>query len=132
MTYLNAAAAVEARIETWATAQSLDVQWPNGAYAPTGRAWCRVQFFGLEASRASLGAPAVYRHPALLIVSVFVPLGEGSGNAYTFADALCAAFRGVTADTGIRYRAPTVTDIGERDGFYQVNVTVPFVRDTIF
>lgn len=110
------------------------IAYPNVEFTPPAgdTGWVRLTIEDADAFQVSMGAPTnFYRHPGLIIVSVFVPLNRGDKQALEYADSIAAIFRSWQT-TGIRACAPTVKRIGPDDKWYHVNVVVPFERDTLF
>lgn len=70
------------------------------------------------------------RTTGVILIQIFSPLGKGDKAAMQLADAIKAQFRMVTAE-GVTYQEPTITTVGEREGWWQVNVTCPFQYDEI-
>lgn len=97
-------------------------------------AWARVRIrratgSAFQASMAGAGSRR-FRHPGTIVVQLFVPEKEGLAEAETLGDTIADGFRGV-AESGIVYQAPDVRDVGSTgDGWYQVNVEIPFYRDS--
>lgn len=81
------------------------------------------------------GGGGTYRHPSLLILSVYALRGLGAGAALAVADTLAAVFRGkrdTSGTTKVVYQSPTIRSIGTDGAWYQVDVEVPIERDTQF
>ena len=119
-------------LSAWTTT---DVVLPNDPkYTPiAGRPYVRATLRQGDAFQVEIGSPMViHRYPGLLILQVFSPVGEADKPVKLLADALAALFRRAKrsfTDGSITFRTPAVRDVGESGAFYQVNVTVPFVRD---
>jgi len=97
-----------------------------------------------DAAQVELGGNKnQHRNNGFVIVNVFTPLNKGDGDALTLAETVATIFRtnqhvSTGADGSMIFRDPLVEPIGP-DGqgvsvssYYQVNVTVPFVRDTVY
>ncbi len=132
MSYQTTHNAIRKRLkDNWTTTP---IAYQNVEFTPpvgdTG--WVRLTVEDADAFQASMGGTTnFYRHPGLIIVSVFVPLNRGDKQALEYADSISAIFRSWQT-TGIRFYAPTVKRIGADDKWYHVNVVVPFERDTLF
>ena len=138
MSYDTEADAIRARFNTsWGA--TTPIAWPNVNFTPpAGEPWVRLTIRSDEAFSASLPAPTIrHRHTGMVVVQVFTPDNEGDAEARTLADQVCAIFRDVTAG-GITYRgvdgsSPYVTEVGpDGSGWYQLNVWVPYYRDSLF
>lgn len=90
-----------------------------------------------DAFQHELGGPGTYfRHPGLIFVMVFSPPDKGNNAALVLADNVAAIFRRQTStivDGRILYRAPSIKPIGlTDDGWFHVNVVIPYIRDSFF
>jgi hypothetical protein len=65
-------------------------------------------------------------------VQVFVPANSGDLVARQVSQEIANLFRGqsvnVTEGT-VRFKTPTISDVGESGAWYQMNVSVPFDSD---
>lgn len=112
---------------------STPVAWPNVAFKPvTDQAWIRLTIKDGPCHRVELGAGQIHeRGGGTIYVQVFVPEGKGTSPALTLADQIAAIFREWTYDN-IACRTPSIRDFGsDGNGWYQVNVETPFIRDEI-
>jgi hypothetical protein len=111
------------------------VAWPNKTFAKPNppASWVRLTILPAAAFLASLGAARTYRHSGLVTVQTFVPENTRDKVAWTLAGQAAALFRGVTAGgvhyEGLRGEAPRIQVVGNRDGYYQLNVNAPFWSD---
>ncbi len=88
-----------------------------------------------DAFQNEIGSTMVqFRHPGLIFVMIFSPPDQGNAAALALADNAAAIFRRQSSsftDGRILYRAPTITPIGiTDDGYFHVNVVVPYLRDS--
>lgn len=107
--------------------------WPNVPFAPPdGTPWVRFNLIDGEARHASSGAPGanVVRHVGIVRIQVFVPTAQGEGTVRTLGDHVATLFRGASF-AGYRFSPPYLEPApsGVADGWYQMNVTIPFSRD---
>jgi hypothetical protein len=118
--------AIESRFESqWAG--RTPVAYPNVPFSkPNASPWVRLTVMSGSAFLA--GIPRYFRHPGVIDIQVFVPEGVGSKDALLLADQAAAVFR-VASFNGVVCRTPYVVPAGTNDGWYQVNVSVPFQRD---
>lgn len=112
---------------------SLPVAWPNQPFKrPDASGWVEVRVTDQEAFRVTLGASHRVRHPGMLMATVHWPAGEASQPALGEADTIASLFRDTTITPGLTFRSPTVRKLGPDDGWYRVQVTAPFYRDSDF
>lgn len=130
MTFTAENIAIEQKFNTgWASRTPID--WDNVQYNPvTGTAWTRFRILNGPGQQASLGAVPLHRNTGIIDIAIFVPLNTATDVARGHADFAAAIFRGWSSG-GITCRSPYVTRGGESNGWYQINVTVPFFRDEL-
>jgi hypothetical protein len=134
MTAANERAAIGGILSAWTTTQ---ICYPNDKFTPPPKAsWVRLVIQAGDSAQIELGGEKnTHRHPGLVILQVFTPLEWGDKTALDYADQLAALFRRKTVSfTGgsIVFRSPTVREVGPDAAYFQVNVSVPFVRDVLF
>lgn len=138
--YVAAINAITAEFHTlWGGASPrTPVQWPNTGEAPPAKthgatapaAWVRPTIVNGEAWQADAGATAKkWRRPGTLIVQVFTQEGRGDGTGNVLAQVVVDHFQALNLD-GIQFQAGTIRLAGSRDGWFQVNASVPFWFDT--
>jgi len=128
--------AVGTVLKNWTTTQ---IAWPNRDFTPPQRAaWLAVSIQSGDAAQLELGQSATHRHPGIATVQVFVPVNWGDKTALDIADEVAALFRRQRVNLEddqsrvlgtVVFRSPAVRTIGVDGAFFQVNVSVPFVRD---
>lgn len=120
------------RYNSWATKPP--TEFPNELFVPTNppALWARVSILGGEEQRMDIGTGTsnrIFRKPGVLIIQLFSPLNQGNNAILVAADQVCDLFRNWCGAT-ITCGASSIDDIGNDDnGYYQVNVTVPFHTD---
>lgn len=114
------------------------IAWPNVQYTPPDNKSYWGTFTIVEApeqdsgTQISLGATTnANRYAGVIIIQLFAPLNVGDKQILTYADAalnILGNWNGVT----VRCRRGTIKNIGsDGQGWYQVNVRVPFIRDIL-
>lgn len=139
MGYLSETQAIRTLFNAGWDNATYPVEWPNRNFVPPKdangkpKAYARFSIASdpLGAAQITLGTTATHRHTGIVFVSVFVPLDDGEVAALTLADTAAAIFRGQST-SGITFRSPSVVQVGPDGAYYQVNVSAPFWRDTIF
>jgi len=128
--------AVGAVLAGWTATQ---IAWPNRDFTPPAKAsWLSVTIQAGDAAQIEFGSSAdsvTHRHPGIVVVQVFTPANWGDKTALDLADSVAALFRRQRlsyTDGSVLFRTPSVRTIGVDGAFYQVNVSVPFVRDYIY
>lgn len=131
MSFRDAAQAIESRLQTNWTATP--IQFENVPLAEPGAAYVALFIRDGEGVQISLGTPALRRWPGIIILQVFVPERTGTRKAREYADALATIFDRAQFSSGasgvISCHTPSIDTVGTRDGWCQVNVTVPFQRN---
>lgn len=86
-----------------------------------------------QAGTVSIGAPGsnTVRHPGIINVNIFVPLDAGKPAALRVADNVAAILRSVSIQ-GILVREPSAVTIGPSGAYFQMNVSAPFQRDSLY
>ena len=96
---------------------------------PDNAPWVRLTVRGnLEEQAALGGGSTLWRDRALLTAQVFAPVGERQ-TALTVAETVAAIYRGVSFNS-VNCQAASVREIGINLGWQQVNVDIPFYRDS--
>jgi hypothetical protein len=93
--------------------------------------YARVTVIPVDSTQASLGDSTSRheRHVGLLEVQLFGRRGQWTKPLLDAADAVSAAFRGVT-DNGVIFETPQIVKLGARSQtWYQLNVTIPYRWD---
>ena len=104
---------------------------------PTDASYAVLNVKPDDAFQNEIGSPGVqFRHPGLIFVMIFSPPDTGNNAALALADTAAAIFRrkrSTIVDGRILYRSPSIKPIGLTDeGWFQVNVTIPYIRDEFF
>ena len=128
MSFENECALLEARFATsWSTATP--IAWDNVTYKPVaGTPFVRFRVINGFSSQKTTGPTPLYRSDGIVNISIFANLGGGRKAADLYSDRAAGIFRGWSS-SGLTCRAPYVTRFGEEDGWYQINVTVPYFRN---
>lgn len=90
--------------------------------------WVRLRVLPASARIASLGANALYRYRGIVTVQIYIRDGIGVGRANVLADLVDPLFRSVVLGN-IHFGVPEATKMGNRDGWYGLNVDCPYYRE---
>lgn len=131
MSFADTLKAVESRLQTnWTTTP---IKFQNVPFNETATAYVALFLQDGEGLQISLGTVALRRWAGIIIVQVFVPETTGTSVARGYADTIGAIFDRVQFSSGnsgvISCRTPSIETIGLRDGWWQVNVTIPYRRN---
>ena len=111
------------------------IEWQNTEFEPElGTSFISVTILpGNDeiAGIAGTDSGNMYRKVGVVFFSIFVPVNTGTRQAYTYADTLTALFRGQEIN-GIRFRQIEVNEVGEANGWFQVNLSIAFEADEVF
>lgn len=136
MTFASAHAAIRSRFSSeWGS--TTPIQWPNTSFeVPDGAAWVRLVIADTDADQVSMGDPGnnLHRHPGLVTVMIFTPVGEGDGESVALSDSAAAVFRGWEhSSSGVLFQRPPFRRVISADGpTYHANVICPFHWDGHF
>lgn len=124
--------AIEARMAAAFT--TIPVRYENAPFKEIQTAYCALFVRRGEGHQITLGpAPQLNRWAGLIIVQIFVPEDTGTQVVAGYADSIADVFRrqefSVTGSGLIRCRVPSIQEVGTRNGWYQMNVTTPYIRD---
>jgi len=123
--------AIESRMAAnWTTTP---IRYENVPFTETREPYVACFIRDGEGHQISLGTVALRRWSGLIIIQIFVQQDKGTTLAKTYADTVAAIFDRAEFSTGnsgpIRCRIPSITEVGVTNGWFQVNVTIPFIRD---
>lgn len=126
--------AVGTVLQNWA---ATPISWPNRDFTPPESSeWIAVSIRAGDSQQIEIGSPTItHRHSGLVYVQIFSPIGKGDKAALDIADQIAALFRRYrqsVTNGGIVFRTPTIRAVGVDGAFFQVNVSVPYVRDFLF
>jgi len=114
------------------------VAYPNEAFTPPADAsYVVLSIKADDAFQVEISGPGAHsRHPGLIFIMIFSPPDRGNNAALALADTAAAIFRrnsSTFVDGRILYRQPSIETIGITDeGWFHVNVVIPYVRDSFF
>jgi hypothetical protein len=123
--------AIEKRFhDTWTTTP---IVWGNVPFAEQTGPYVALFILDGEGHQVSLGTPALRRWAGVIIVQIFVEQDTGTKLARQYADTIGAIFDRAQFSYGssgtIRCRIPSITPVGIENGWFQINVEIPFIRD---
>jgi len=126
--------AIKTRVNTeLEVAQSYTIQYDNVDKAtPDNAAWIRVTILPGQSSDRSVGSPGsnVIRHMGIVVFQIFTPINTGDKDAYDIQEIIRTSFKPATYG-GVKYKAATVTRVGEEDSWSQINVDIPYQADEL-
>ncbi|HIJ23920.1 MAG TPA: hypothetical protein HPP64_13575 [Gammaproteobacteria bacterium] len=102
-----------------------DIAWDGVDYTPVaGTSWISLTILSGEDQSSTM---TKYNQIGLLVIQIFTPEHTGSATARGYADTLSGIFRNAV-QSGINFKLPTTTRVGISNGWYQMNVSVPYHR----
>lgn len=108
------------------------ISFPNVNFTPPNPqdSWIALHINDGASQQISIGAlPAVIRYTGVIYVQVFTVRDIGSGEALALADAVKNIFNN-WCGVNVRCYAARIKTVGVDDnGWFQVNVSIPFIRD---
>lgn len=123
--------AIEARFSTnWTTTP---IRYENVPFVETRTPYVALFIRNGDRNQITLGSNPTIRSVSLIIVQIFVPADHGNVLAKTYADTIAAIFdraQFTTDDSNlISCQTASAESVGQAEGWFQVNVTVPYTRD---
>ena len=120
---------VEGRIQAnWTTTP---VAYDNTVFTVPKTAWIKVFIADNKAYPAELGNVVKRRRSiGVIFADVYAPVGKGSNEARVIADAFATLFRDFKS-ASLTCDEPSVRTMGEKDGWYQMIVNIPYRYDFI-
>lgn len=115
------------------------VDWPNAPFDQIGaddldglaRVWAAVRFSLGERRNAGIGTNKLYRTIGICSIMLFTPLNKGEAYIDTVAESIRANYEGSRLNSGtIRVRNPRIATVGVDNGFWRINVDLPFEFDS--
>jgi hypothetical protein len=110
-----------------------DIEYQNIQYdLDRTKSFIRVNIFRGDAPQKTMGGPTgnTFRQLGVIVIQIFVPSDNGTKDANDIASELCTIFRNKQFD-GVTCYSPGINDIGDVEGWYQINVNCDFHYDFI-
>lgn len=112
------------------TPQGIAVVYDNGPDThPDDILWAMWTVLPTTTNQVTVGLNATYRTIGIAVAQIFQPIEQGDQQALQLADIVADAFRAQQQDS-LRFLVPSVSVIGRRGKWWQVNVSCPFQCDT--
>lgn len=121
-------------LDNWSALQPLvKVAYENKSFTPPpNAAWVRLQIVPGDGRQISFGTDGnnLHRSAGVIIVQIFVQLDKGELFARQIANSVLAIFGAKQIGSGIICLTPKLTNVGAGDAYFQMNVSVPYQRDS--
>lgn len=122
--------------EAWKNSihSAVPIAYENVAFPPNGdKPWIALYVIPGEGNQMSIGTTPLQRWTGIITIQVFVRAGTGTQAAREIADTVAGILNLVefsTDESGtLRTRTPQLRTVGVNDGWYQLNVVIPYQRD---
>lgn len=127
MTLTEIRNAVIARMTAQTAIAAGDVRYPNDkTYDPKGKAiWARLTNIPGLAGANEIGNGPVVHRTGIVIIQIFVPSNSGTLLITQTADKLRELFE-FQDDGKLSYFSVSSTEVGDSNGWYQQNITIPY------
>lgn len=130
--YADERQAIEGRLA--ANFNTIPIRFENGPFQDVKTAYCAIFVLRGEGHQITLGnAPQLNRWAGLIVVQVFTPENTWTNLAAGYCDTIAGIFRRQEFSSGgsglVRCRVPNVRTVGVKNGWFQMNVEVPYIRD---
>lgn len=128
MSYSDEAKYIEQRFATnWGS--TTPVRYENADFdPPAASAWVELRVVSGPSVKLNIESAALRRYVGIISINIYVPANTGTRTARGYIDTAAAIFKGATFN-GIVCRDPRVTVLGERDGWFIINLSTEFQRD---
>lgn len=106
----------------------------KGAVPTTQVAWARpVIRHGTGGTQSLTGglSTTTFERTGLMVVSIFIPNGNGLSLARSLGTTVANAFEGKATASAVWFRNVRIVEVGPSDEWYQFNVVIEFVYDEI-
>lgn len=100
----------------------------NEKYNGSADEWIRLSTQNADGTQRSLGDDPIYRYRGVCFVQIFTKPDTGAGRSTEITDLVTDLLRSKTL-SGITFRVPRMVKVGEKGGWYQVNVLTDFYRE---
>lgn len=90
--------------------------------------WIRIRVMPAGARQVSLGNNPLFRYRGITLIQVYIKDGIGVGRANILADHVSDLFRNLVLGR-IHFGVPEATKMGNKDGWYGLNVDCPYYRE---
>lgn len=126
-------AAIEKRMsDNWTTTP---IVFDNVSHRPTDSNYVVLTIQNAAAEQIEIkNTSPRHRYTGLISIEISTPQNTGSQTARTYADTIAAIFKNQSfsySDSGTIFcRTPNAQRSGVVEGRYQLNITVPYYRDT--
>jgi len=124
--------AIEVKTAAWCGAPEAYDAAPAGSAATTaqsdGDPWAALTIQHGESFTVEIGTAPETRRTGRIVFRVFTKDGQGANEAHALAKSLAAHFE-YWQSGGLSTQAASLSRVGPANGWYQVNVAVPFRAD---
>ncbi len=123
--------------------ERFEAQWPtsfspevphihdNSGQEPNKNSpFVRLTILQGDAFQVEMGVTRRWRRPGVVTVQIFIPVGQGTGDATVFGDTVRDIFEGRTI-SGVIFRATSVQRLGRSENWLQWNAVTPFQSDEL-
>jgi hypothetical protein len=126
MSFANERASIEARLNAnWSTTT---IDWENVDFnTPNNASWIRLSIINGTSDYRVLEAKK--QHLGMIAIQVFTPINTGTSTIRGYCDTLAAIFDDQSFDDLVCGVA-SISNVGGSDVWYQINITIPYRRDT--
>ena len=94
--------------------------------------WVRFTIRDGDGNRQTIGSDSrLNRYAGSLIIQIFVAQKTGTASARTYAAIIAAIWDGYAGEPCLEFGPADITVVGETEGWFQFNVTVPFLNDDL-
>ena len=135
MTFEEFRAFVEGKMQTDWTATPIEFENVNDSAALTTAKnnkspWIRFVIRSGDGNLQTIGSNSrLDRFAGNLIAQIFVAQKTGTAIARGYADDIADIWRGYAGQPCVQFYTPFSNEIGDNEGWFQINVNIPFLND---
>lgn len=109
------------------------IAWDNVDFnIPVNEDWLRFSVQTITSDIVSVGSSSIkIRNQGMIFIQIFVYRSTSTLNSDIIADRICDIFEGVQLITGETFSSARKNDVGQSEGWFQTNLSIPFYYDKV-
>ena len=114
-------------VDNFTALTSSVIAWDNVDFKPPANKAAWMRFMVMHSTSIIDGLSVIHRTKVggFIAIELYVPEGEGSSLSTQIVDNICLIYDKIRGD-GVVFRSAVVSEKGNDNGYFQVNLIVPF------